>query len=294
MGLDSSEYLSVVSNAHEWVITSEGYLDNQTDSAAYYYLSYSSSGTSRYTTSKSSTSLNAISFYKLVSATEPDPTAEPDPTVEPTVAPTAAPVAQDMYVPVDTIDTTGTYMIGFVVGDEVYVIMNYNPSGSGNSKYYYSYSYNYYGYTTKAVMDGENIVGVEGRVTDPAYCTWTFSSTTGGRIKSTYNSRYLVAYSSSSYSDLYPGTSSSYSNWVYSATNHTLSYKVSTSITKYATYKASAGSYSNLCYAPTSATTNSYVQIYKYVPASSASVVEAPLFSSMNMTAVITKNSIAF
>ena len=294
MGLDSSEYLSVVSNAHEWVITSEGYLDNQTDSAAYYYLSYSSSGTSRYTTSKSSTSLNAISFYKLVSATEPDPTAEPDPTVEPTVAPTAAPVVQDMYVPVDTIDTNGTYMIGFVVGDEVYVIMNYNPSGSGNSNYYYSYSYNYYGYTAKAVMDGENIVGVEGRVTDPAYCTWTFSSTTGGRIKSTYNSRYLVAYSSSSYSDLYPGTSSSYSNWVYSATNHTLSYKVSTSITKYATYKASAGSYSNLCYAPTSATTNSYVQIYKYVPASSASVVEAPLFSSMNMTAVITKNSIAF
>ena len=294
MGLDSSEYLSVVSNAHEWVITSEGYLDNQTDSAAYYYLSYSSSGTSRYTTSKSSTSLNAISFYKLVSATEPDPTAEPNPTVEPTVAPTAAPVAQDMYVPVDTIDTTGTYMIGFVVGDEVYVIMNYNPSGSGNSNYYYSYSYNYYGYTAKAVMDGENIVGVEGRVTDPAYCTWTFSSTTGGRIKSTYNSRYLVAYSSSSYSDLYPGTSSSYSNWVYSATNHTLSYKVSTSVTKYATYKASAGSYSNLCYAPTSATTNSYVQIYKYVPASSASVVEAPLFSSMNMTAVITKNSIAF
>ncbi|MBS7259211.1 MAG: hypothetical protein KIG25_02075, partial [Eubacteriales bacterium] len=133
---------------------------------------------------------------------------------------------------------------------------------------------------------------VSGWTTDPQYCTWTFSSTTGGRIKSTYNARYLSVYGSSSYSDLYPSTSTSYSNWIYS--NHTLRYKVSTSVTKYACYKASSGSYSNFCYAPTtSSTTNGYVQLYKYV-GSSASVVEAPAYQVVNHPAIVSDYKLVF
>ena len=65
MGLDSSEYLAPTSSALAWKYTSNKYLDNQVDSEGYYYLSYSSSSTVRYTTSKSGA---AINLYKAVSS----------------------------------------------------------------------------------------------------------------------------------------------------------------------------------------------------------------------------------
>ena len=286
MGLDSSEYLYPSSTALAWAITSEGYLNNQTDSEGYYYLSYDSTN-SRYTTSKNGTVIN---FYQYVSGSEPDPTEAPTaaptatPTAAPTATPTAAPTATPTavptavpteapteapddptltgYVPVDTIEVGETYMIGFVVDGEVYVIMNYNPSMS--NKYYYSNNSIYYGYTAKATVDSNGVItGVSGWTTNMDYCTWTFSSTTGGRIKSTQGSRYLSVYSSSRYADLYPSTSTSWSNWSYS--DHTLSYTTSYT-TKYACYKPTVGSYSNFCYAPTSSSsTYGYVQLYKYV-----------------------------
>ena len=64
MGLDSSEYLAPTSGALSWKYTSNKYLDNQTDSEGYYYLSYSASSTVRYTTSKSGA---AINLYQAVS-----------------------------------------------------------------------------------------------------------------------------------------------------------------------------------------------------------------------------------
>ena len=65
MGLDSSEYLAPSSTALKWKYTSDKYLDNQVDSEGYYYLSYSSSSTRRYTTSKSGA---AINLYKATSS----------------------------------------------------------------------------------------------------------------------------------------------------------------------------------------------------------------------------------
>ena len=65
MGLDSSEYLAPTSSALAWKYTSNKYLDNQVDSEGYYYLSYSSSSTVRYTTSKNGA---AINLYKAVSS----------------------------------------------------------------------------------------------------------------------------------------------------------------------------------------------------------------------------------
>ena len=282
MGLDSSEYLAPTSTALAWLWDSNGYLNNQTDSEGYYYLTYASSNT-RFTTSKNGAVIN---FYQYMTSDEPDPTEAPTatPTAAPTATPTAAPTATPTavptavpteapteapddptltgYVPVDTIEVGETYMIGFVVDGEVYVIMNYNPSMS--NKYYYSNNSIYYGYTAKATVDSNGVItGVSGWTTNMDYCTWTFSSTTGGRIKSTQGSRYLSVYSSSSYADLYPSTSTSWSNWSYS--DHTLSYTTSYT-TKYACYKPTVGSYSNFCYAPTSSSsTYGYVQLYKYV-----------------------------
>ncbi len=70
MSLDSSEYLYPGSTAVTWLYDSNQYLNNQIDSEGYYYLSYSSSNTVRYTTSKSG---SAIKFYKLITSSEPEP-----------------------------------------------------------------------------------------------------------------------------------------------------------------------------------------------------------------------------
>ena len=64
MGLDSSEYLAPTASGTAWYYTSDQYLDNKVDSEGYYYLSYSSSSTVRYTTSKSGA---VIKLYKAVS-----------------------------------------------------------------------------------------------------------------------------------------------------------------------------------------------------------------------------------
>ena len=65
MGLDSSEYLAPTSSSLAWTYTSNQYLDNKVDSEGYYYLSYSSSSTVRYTTSKSGA---VIKLYKATSS----------------------------------------------------------------------------------------------------------------------------------------------------------------------------------------------------------------------------------
>ena len=60
MGLDASEYLYPSDTPLAWAYTANGYLDNQTDSEGYYYLSYASAN-GRYTTSKNGAVIN---FYK--------------------------------------------------------------------------------------------------------------------------------------------------------------------------------------------------------------------------------------
>ena len=71
MSLDSSEYLYPGSTAVAWLYDSNQYLNNQIDSEGYYYLSYSTSTTTRYTTSKNG---SAIKLYKLITSSEPEPT----------------------------------------------------------------------------------------------------------------------------------------------------------------------------------------------------------------------------
>ncbi|MCR5808823.1 MAG: MucBP domain-containing protein [Clostridiales bacterium] len=175
------------------------------------------------------------------------------------------------WVPTDEIVVGTEYLIGFKVAGKVYLIMNYNPSTSVSNHYYYNKSSTYYGYTAEAVLDGENITGVTGWTDDIGYCKWTFSSTTGGTISSVSDNNYhLSIYSSTSYDDCCPYNSSSYAytNWVWDSANHQLTYSGTSwggsTFVKYASYVASLDSYSNFCAAPTSASENSYVQLYSY------------------------------
>ncbi|MBR4700758.1 MAG: S-layer homology domain-containing protein, partial [Oscillospiraceae bacterium] len=64
MGLDASEYVYPSSTPLAWAYTDEGFLDNQSDSEGYYYLSYDATN-GRYTTSKQGKKIN---LYQETSA----------------------------------------------------------------------------------------------------------------------------------------------------------------------------------------------------------------------------------
>lgn len=133
-----------------------------------------------------------------------------------------------MWTPTDTIVPGEPYLIGFVRDGVVYLATNDGAYRSSSS--------NYYGYSARAVLDSDNAISahviglddINGRYTDLSSCTWTFSETTGGLIRSTANSNYyLSTYSSSSYRDLYAqsGTSNG-TGWYYDAANYSLSRSV--------------------------------------------------------------------
>ena len=131
----------------------------------------------------------------------------------------------DNYVWVETTTITPgeEYLIGLVSGSDVYLVLNYAPNQTNH--YYYSSSSNWWGYTALAAIDGDgHITGCTGNATDLQYAQWIFSSSTGGTITSNYESnRILYGTTNSSYTDLYPASSSSYSTtWTYS--NNRLSY----------------------------------------------------------------------
>ena len=164
------------------------------------------------------------------------------------------------WKPVTTIVPDDDYLIGFVVGDTVYLAVNYNETATNH--YYYNNSSNYLGYTGVAIRDGEIVTGVTGNATNLDYCTWTFSTTTGGTITSGSNSNYyLRTYSSTGYNDLYPDTSNTYAtNWVWNSANKTLTRSVN-GTTMYAEY-ASAGGTGNYMGVFTEHSSSEYVQLY--------------------------------
>ncbi|MCR5808052.1 MAG: dockerin type I repeat-containing protein [Clostridiales bacterium] len=165
------------------------------------------------------------------------------------------------YVPTDTIEVGKNYVIGFVVNGNTYLMMNYNPNPAGYGNYYYSSSSNYFGYTAQAVMSGDDVIGCSGWTTEIEHCLWNFSSTTGGTISSAYQEGYnLSTWNSGSYSDLYPASGSTCS-WTWNASAHTLSTTYPGS-TRYASYLASVGGYSNFMQNVGSANANCYVQLF--------------------------------
>lgn len=110
--------------------------------------------------------------------------------------------ATEYWEETDTIVPGEEYLIGVVNDGKVYLIVNYSPLGNHyyvqdgpnyDSKYD---DYNSYleGYTALAVIDSEgHVTGInDTTASDLSNCTWTFSSATGGQIRSTADSsRYL-------------------------------------------------------------------------------------------------------
>ena len=218
IGYTSDEYLSLVESngtPHKYDGTD---LSNSVDSEGYYYVALASStyNYAYFTTSKNSQTSNPIVIYKLTEGGQG---------------------SGDTYVWVETTTITPNeeYLIGFVNNGNVYLAVNYAVNES-NHYYTSANSATYYGYTAQATFDGNGYVtGVSGYATDLQYCTWKFSTSTGGTIQSGYqNSYYLRTYSSANYADLYPasGTSNG-TNWVYS--NGRL-YRTISSTNRYAEY----------------------------------------------------------
>ena len=166
----------------------------------------------------------------------------------------------DYFEPTSTIVTGEEYLIGYKNGNTVYLLMNYNPNPVSSNNYYYSSSSNYYGYAVRAVMDGNNVVGVDTTTMTNAtldHVEWKFvSNGSYYKIQSGYNSSYyLRVYKSSSYADCYPASGTSYAtNWKFS--NNMLSYYVSSSVTKYMTFYAGAADDYGFFGAPTSGGSN--------------------------------------
>ena len=265
MGLDSSEYLYPSTTAVAWLYSGND-LNNQIDSEGYYYLSLSSNS-NYFTTSKNTNS--SIKLYKYVTgSTTPTatptavPTATPNaaPTAAPTATPTAAPTATPApstgtyYTPVTSITTGVEYLIGYSDGTNVYLLMNYCPDTSNH--YYYNSSSNYYGYAVRAVMSGNNVVGVDTTTMSSAtlaHVGWKFvANGSYYKIQSTYNtSYYLRVYSSKNYADCYPASGTSYATkWQF--TNNMLKYTVSSSVVKYMKFYAGSADDYGFFGAPTS------------------------------------------
>ena len=252
MGLDSSEYLAPSSTAVAWTYNGTD-LNNQIDSAGFYYLSYDSDNT-RFTTSKETG--NNIVFYQKVDA------ATPTPTVAPTPTPTVPPVEEVVYYePVSTVETGVEYLIGYKTTDgKVYLLMNHNPAVSNN--YYVSVSSNFYGYGIQATLDGDNVVGVSNSAyanADIKNVEWFFvDQGSTYHIQSAHESSYyLYAYSTTDYVDCYPRTiSTNLTEWKWNNS------RLTSSAGKYVTFVPTVGGYSNLFSAPESATAYSTIQLY--------------------------------
>ena len=218
IGYTSDEYLTLVTSGGMAMRYDGTDLINNTDSDGYYYLALASSdyNYAYFTTSKGSQTSNPIVIYKVV---------------------TGGQGGGDEYVWVETTTITAgeEYLIGFTNGSDVYLAVSYYTGGSGNSAYYENISSSYYGYVAKASFDGNGYVtGVSGYATDLQYCTWKFSTNSGGTIQATYNSYYLNTWSSTSYADLYPANNSNNgTGWTYASGKL---YRTISSTNRYAIY----------------------------------------------------------
>ena len=226
IGYTSDEYLTLVTSGGMAMRYDGTDLINSTDSDGYYYMALASSqyDYAYFTTSKG-TGQNIV-IYKVV---------------------TGGQGGGDDYVWVETTTITAgeEYLIGFTNGSDVYLAVSYYTGGSSNSCYYENISSSYYGYVAKASFDGNGYVtGVSGYATDLQYCTWKFSSNTGGTIQATYNNYYLNTWSSTSYADLYPASSSNNgTGWTYSSGKL---YRTISSTNRYAIY-TTANSNPHMC-----------------------------------------------
>lgn len=184
----------------------------------------------------------------------------PPPSPEPTEVPDDEPT---VWRQTDTIVPGNRYLIGFVVGDDVYLMMNSNPSPADGNMYYFSHEMSYYGYAAKATVSNGGVVGCSGWTNDLERCEWTFSTEKGGSIVSAYDERYsLSCIASAKYEDLRPSTSTLWNRWTWNPQTHTLTHRYSVFM-KYAAFKPTLGEYEGFCCAKTRFDpANGYVRLF--------------------------------
>ena len=165
------------------------------------------------------------------------------------------------WVPTSTIVPGEDYLIGFVVDDTTYLMVNCNVNESGNNQYYASIDSIYYGYTAPADMVGEYVNGVSGNADDLQYCTWKFNSSDSGyTIQSGYESDYyLVTWSSAYYDDLHPSSTNTAYYWQWNSADKTL-YRTISGTNRYAQYVNISGA--DHMKVGSSVPTNGYVQLF--------------------------------
>ena len=174
----------------------------------------------------------------------------------------ALPLGDMVWAPTDTIEPGEEYLIGFVSEGKTYLAVNCNVSETGTAQYYANVSSNYYGYTATAAMVDDYGVGCAGSVNSLTYCKWRFTASGSGyTIRSVYQSgRYLNTYTSTSYPDLYPGTSS---NQVWYWNNGKL-YRTLSGANRYAQFISVGGE--KYMGVDNSVPSGQYVQLFRQVP----------------------------
>ncbi|MBR3381833.1 MAG: Ig-like domain-containing protein [Clostridia bacterium] len=177
------------------------------------------------------------------------------------------------YVPVNTIETGREYMIGQQYGDDVYVLMNYNPNPPENgyyglNNYYVNTQLTEYSYGIRAVLNDEGeITGLDTSAYPDAAvrnAEWLFYDADEGYyyIRSAYNRSYHLRVANyDAYSGLYPQDGQSYAyKWVWDETGSGLYYAFKTNVKKYVTFIPSVNGFTNLFCAPNSPNS---IRLYK-------------------------------
>ena len=185
------------------------------------------------------------------------------------------------WVPTDSIVVGEEYLIGFEVGGNVYLILSKNTNNPVGSSNYYYMPTTYSGYTVLATRDEHgNVTGCSGWTNALDYCQWSFSGASGGTITSVMETGYkLGVYADAADLHATSSTSAVTNGWVWNASDNTLSIPVSSTVTKYASYKAtetySSTTYNNFCTAATSTSQNTKVVLYSqqyFIPSASHTV----------------------
>ncbi len=189
MGLDASEYLAPTNTSVAWKYQN-GDLNNQIDTAGYYYLVLSNSKT-YFTTSKSTN--GSIKMYRLVEngaapTATPRPTNTPAPaptnTPVPTAAPTAAPAA-DRYVEVSAPVWGEKHIVvinGYAVGNTIY----------SNNHYLAAKAVTVNSNGTLTIPSGVNADDILWSVGGSASAGWTFRNASNGKYMGLDSSEYLA------------------------------------------------------------------------------------------------------
>ena len=253
MSLDTNEYLYPGSTAVAWKYEN-GDLNNQIDSAGYYYLALNPAKT-YFTTGKSTN--GSVKLYRYVQGNAPTP----DPTAIPTAVPTAAPTAAPTPTAAPVVDTY-VEVSAPRAGEQYVVVINNKAVGNttySNNRYLMAQTVTVNGSGTLTIPSGVNANDVLWTVGGNATSGWTFRNVANGKYMGLDSAEYLTP-------------SNTAVAWKYE--NGDLNNQIDSEGYYYLTVNAAK------TYFTTGKSTNGSVRLFKLVPANgaaSAPVIEKPV-----------------